>query len=86
MEDIVVFKTVDIEVIGLGLEHVALRVVWTVLGHHICHFGLGDIDISFSSMTVLFLSVAFPICGLHQVGHFACSKVGTLMFLLTFRK
>ena len=73
VEDSEVFKTVDIEVISFGLELVTCSVVCIVFGHHICHFLLGDIDISFFR----FLSVAFPIRGLHQCFQFAFSDVGT---------
>ena len=87
VEDSEVFKTVDIEVISFGLELVTCSVVCIVFGHHICHFLLGDIDISFPFFDIVpSLSVAFPIRGLHQIVHFAFFEVGTFVFLPTFKR
>ena len=87
VEDSEVFKTVDIEVISFGLELVACSVVCIGFGHHKCHFLLGDIDISFPFFdTVPFLTVAFPIRGLHQFVHFAFFEVSTFVFLPTFKR
>ena len=87
VEDSEVFKTVDVEVISFGLELVTCSVVCIVFGHHICHFHLGDIDISFPFFDIVpFLSVAFPIRGLHQFVHFAFFEVSTFVFLPTFKR
>jgi len=87
VEDSEVFKTVDIEVISFGLELVTCSVVCIVFGHHICHFLLGHIDISFPFFDIVpSLSVAFPIRGLHQIVHFAFFEVSTFVFLPTFKR
>ena len=87
VEDSEVFKTVDVEVISFGLELVTCSVVCIVFGHHICHFLLGDIDISFPFFDIVpSLSVAFPIRGLHQFVHFAFFEVSTFVFLPTFKR
>ena len=84
VENSVVLKAVHIKVVILGLEHVGLRVVGTVLGHHISHLGFGDIHISFpGSSGPFFLRVTLPILGFHQFFHFTCFQKCVFMLFST---